>query len=442
MYEMAQKALALAIKNGADEAEVYYANSRSTSANIRKNMVEGAKEQFSEGIGIRAIIDGAVGFASTNIPNRLEDAVKIAVDSARVRESDPDWTGLVSNAKYPDVSGTFDKRIVQMELDECIDLALQMIEGARSSPESKSKSNILATSGSFSRTYSKHLILNSNGVEVEEEGTSTSGFIDVITTKGDTATAYDFEVSRNLDIDFHQIGVNAAKLAKGSQNGISIEPHKTDVILHPFAFSDIIESAFAPSIDADNVQKGRSSLIGRIGEELAAPELTIIDDGLMPGGIETGISDDEGVPSQQTSVIENGVFKSYLYDSYTAGKEGLKSTGNASRQSYMSTPSVGLRNFIIEYPQSDIISETDRGVFVNTVIGAHTANAISGDFSVEARNAYTIKDGQIDKPIKSLMISGNIFEMLANITGAGMDVRKVGGTVTPSIRVSGMSVIG
>ncbi|MBW6471291.1 MAG: TldD/PmbA family protein [Methanosarcinaceae archaeon] len=436
MYEMAQRALSLAMKNGADEAEVYYANSRSTSANIRKDLVEGAKEQFSEGIGIRAIINGAVGFASTNIPNRLEDAVKIAVAFAKVRESDPDWNGLVSNAKYPDVSGIFDKKIVAMELDECIDLALQMIEGARSITD------ILATSGSFSRSYGKHLILNSNGVEVEEEGTSTSGFIDVITTKGETSTAYDFAVSRNHDIDFHQIGVNAAKLALGSQNGISIEPHKTDVILHPFAFSDIIESAFAPSIDADNVQKGRSSLIGRLGENIAASELTIIDDGLMSGGIETGVSDDEGVPSQRTSVIENGVFKSYLYDSYTAGKEGVKSTGNAARQSYTSTPSVGLRNFIIEYPQSDIISGTDSGVFVNTVIGAHTANAISGDFSVEARNAYIIKGGQIDKPIKSLMISGNIFEMLANITGAGMDVRKVGGTVTPSIRVSDMSVVG
>ena len=81
-------------------------------------------------------------------------------------------------------------------------------------------------------------------------------------------------------------------------------------------------------------------------------------------------------------------------------------------------------------------------MYVNTVIGAHTANFISGDFSVEARNAFTVKNGQIDKPVKSLMISGNVFEMLKNITGAGTDVRKVGGTVTPSVRVSGMSVIG
>ena len=79
---------------------------------------------------------------------------------------------------------------------------------------------------------------------------------------------------------------------------------------------------------------------------------------------------------------------------------------------------------------------------MNTVIGAHTANGISGDFSVEARNAFTIKDGKLDRPISSLMISGNIFEVLRNINGAGTDVRKVGGTITPSIRVSDMSVVG
>ncbi len=436
MYGLAEKALALAQKMGADEAEVYYINSSSTSADIRKDAIEGAKEQFAQGIGIRSVVNGAVGFTSTNIPGRLEDAVKISVASARVRESDPDWSSLPSNAEYPGVSGFFDKKIEQMELEECIDLTLEMIRGAKSVPY------IAVTSGSFSRSHSKRLIINTNGVEVEEKGTDITGFVDVITTEGDTNTAYDFEVSRNLDIDFYAIGKNASELALRSQEGISIEPHKTDVILHPFAFADLINNAFAPSIDADNVQKGRSSLKGRVGDELAAPELTIIDSGLLEGGIETAVSDDEGVPSQSTKVIEKGIFRSYLYDSYTAGKDGVKSTGNASRHSYVSTPSIGLRNFIIECPQSDIIAGTDNGVYVNTVIGAHTANFISGDFSVEARNAFTVKNGQIDKPVKSLMISGNVFEMLKNITGAGTDVRKVGGTVTPSVRVSGMSVIG
>ncbi|WP_406661178.1 TldD/PmbA family protein [Methanolobus sp. ZRKC3] len=436
MYEMAQKGLKAALGFGADEAEIFIMESHKTSVDIRKDEIEGAKESVSQGLGIRAVINGAVGFASTNIMSRIEDTAKNAVSSAKVRDSDPDWVSLPSNEKYPSVSGIFDPKLKDMELDDCIRQTMKMIDGSRTVPE------VIVTSGNFSRTYGKSLIMNTNDVEVEENGTGISGFVDVITSSGDTSTAYDFAVSRNDDIDFKMIGINAAELAKRSQNAISIEAHKTNVIMHPFAFSDLIDNTFVPSIDADNVQKGRSNLIGKIGEQLAATELSIIDDGLLEGGIETGISDDEGVHSQRTAVIENGMFRSYLYDSYTAGKDNVKSTGNGTRGSYFSTPSVGTRNFIIDIPGTDIIADTNEGIYINTVIGAHTANGISGDFSVEARNAFTIKDGKIDKPIKSLMISGNIFDMLLKVDGAGKDVRQVGGAVTPSIRIPEMSVVG
>lgn len=436
MYKLVKRALELAEKAGAEEAEIYYAASHSTSVNFKKDELESAKDRFSEGIGIRAIVNGAVGFASTNYANDIENTVKIAVSEARVREKDPDWKSLPSNGKYPQVSEIFDRRIEELELEECIEYSLALVEGT------KELSGTLPTSGGFTRSKGKQLILNTNGIEIEEESTAISGFADVITTNGDTSTAYDFGISRALDLDFFKIGKNASELALKSVNGIKIEPQKTNVIFHPFAFSDILEEALSPSLDADNVLKGRSGLKDKIGEEIAVPELSIYDDGLIEGGIQTSASDDEGVPSQRTPVIEKGMLQTYLYDSYTAGKAGVKSTGNASRSAYTSPPSVGLRNFIIEYPQSDIISETESGVFVNTIIGAHTANSISGDFSVEARNAFTIKDGTLDKPIKSLMISGNAFQILKNITGAGKDVRKVGGIITPSIRVADMSVIG
>jgi PmbA protein len=436
MYELAKKAIRLAEKAGAEEAEIYYAANHSTSVNFRKDSLDNAKDRFSEGIGIRAIVNGAVDFASTNSARELENAIKIAVAEARVRENDPDWTGLPSNGKYPTVSGIFDKRVEDLELEGCIDYAMALVEGTKETP------GTLPTSGGFTRAKGRQLILNTNGIEIEEEFTVVSGFVDVITVNGDTSTAYDFEISRSLDIDFFAIGKNASDLALRSSGGIKIEAQKIDVIFHPFAFSDIIEDALAPSLDADNVQKGRSGLINKLGEELAVPELCIYDDGLVEAGIETSASDEEGVPSQSTTVIEKGVLETYLYDNYTAGKAGVKSTGNGSRSSYTSTPSVGLRNFIIDYPQMDVIADTESGVFVNTVIGAHTANSISGDFSVEARNAFTIKDGALDKPIKSLMISGNAFELLKQITGAGFDVRKVGGIITPSIRVSDLSVIG
>ncbi|WP_094227694.1 TldD/PmbA family protein [Methanolobus psychrotolerans] len=436
MYDLAEKALKAVTKYGAKEAEVYIIESQKTSVSIQKDVIEGAKENIITGIGIRAVVNGAVGFASTNIMSLIDEAAKNAVSSANIQDSDPDWRSLPSNQKYPAVSGIMDQQLKNMELDDCIAHTMEMIEGTKTVP------GIIVTSGSFGRSYGKRLILNTNGVEVSEEGTGVSGFVDVITNSGETSTAYDFAISRNNDIDFISIGKNAAELARMSQDTISIEPHRTEVILHPFAFSDLIENTFMSSIDADNVQKGRSSLIGKKGEIIANEQLSIYDDGLLEGGIETGIADDEGVASQRTTVIENGTFMSYLYDTYTAGKDCVESTGNASRNSYLSTPSVGTRNFIIDFPKCDVIDDTDSGVYVNTVIGAHTANGISGDFSVEARNAFTIKDGKLDKPIASLMISGNIFDMLKNINGAGTDVRKVGGTITPSIRVSDISVIG
>ncbi|WP_256622055.1 TldD/PmbA family protein [Methanolobus chelungpuianus] len=436
LYELARRGLKAAVDAGADEAEILIIEDHKTSVDIRKDEIEGAKENISQGLGIRAIVNGAVGFASTNIMSHTEDAARSAVRSAKVRERDPDWRSLPYASEYPKVSGIMDPELEHMGLDACILQALNMVEGAKEVP------GVIVTSGSFSRSAGKRVIMNTNGVEVEESSTGVSGFADVITTKGDISTAYDFAISRRNDIDFAAIGRNAAKLSRSSQHGISIEPHRTDVILHPFAFADLLGSAFIPSIDADNVQKGRSNLKGRLGEQIATSNLSITDDGLLEGGIETGRSDDEGVPSQRTKVIENGVFRSYLYDTYTAGKDNVKSTGNASRGSYFSTPSVGPRNFIIDHPGTDVIEDTHKGIYVNTVIGAHTANSISGDFSVEARNAFTIKDGQIDQPVRSLMISGNIFEMLGRINGAGTDIRKVGGVLTPSIRFPDTSVVG
>ncbi len=436
MYDISNNALKIAEEMGADEAEVYSVRTRSTSTEIRKNEIESAKHATGKGIGIRALVDGAVGFASTNVMDHLNETVKLAVDAARVRKGDSDWKGLPSPGKYPRIKGIYDKKIENMGLEECISFTKDMIDGALSQPD------IIATSGAFSTSVGENLIMNTNGVEVLDSGTAVSGFIDVITTNDDVSTAYDFRISRKLDVDLFNTGKNATDLALSSANGIKVEAARSDVILHPFAFSDILENTFARSIDADNVQKDRSFLSGKIGETIASENLSVIDDGTLEGGLESSASDDEGHPSQRTGVITNGVFNSYLYDSYTAGKEGIESTGNGTRNSYTSTPSVGLRNLVIDHPGSDIIAQTSRGVFVNTVIGAHTANSISGDFSVEARNAFTIKDGQLDKPIKSLMISGNIFDMLKNITGAGKDIMKVGGIVTPAVKIENMSIIG
>ncbi len=436
IFDLAYSALEFAKKAGADEAEIFCVKGRSISIDVHRDVIDLAKESRASGIGIRAIVNGAVGFSSSNDVERIEEACVLAVKSARVRGSDPLWSGLSGKKKPARVTGIFDKKLANIEIDSCIDFTSEMIKGA------KSNHSVEPTSGHFSCGCATKLILNSNGVEIEEEDTSIQASIDTATKDAPVSTASEFDMSRKLDIDFYKIGEKASLLAFRSQNGISTQTRDTVVLLEPLAFADILENTLVTSLNADNVQKGRSALIGKLDTDIAADELSIIDDGTFAAGLGTSSCDDEGTPSRKTEVVKNGVLSSFLYDCYTAGKEKRESTGNAVRGSYTSTPSVGIRNLIINHPSFDVIDETKDGVIVNTVIGAHTANPISGDFSVEARNSFLVKDGEITSPIKSMMISGNIFELLRNIDGIGKDVRKVGNVITPTVRISKMRIIG
>ncbi len=436
IFDTAYKALDYAKKEGADEVEIYCMKGRSISIDIHRDAIDLAKESLISGIGIRAIVNGAVGFSSTNDVFRIEEASILAVKSARIRGGDPQWSGLPEKRKQPSVKGIFDKKIANMEIETCIDLTSEMINGA------KSGSSIIPTSGHFVCGNSTKLILNSNGVEIEEEDTVIQAYMDVITNDAPLSTASEFDMSRKLDMDFHAIGEKASLLAIRSQNGISTNTRDCTVLFEPVAFADLLENTLVTSINADHIQKGRSSLIGKMNTSIAADDLSIIDDGLYEGGLGTSSCDEEGTPSNRTRIIKNGILSSYIYDSYTAGKEKRESTGNAVRASYTSTPSIGIRNLMIVHPPSDVIANTHDGVIVNSIIGAHTANPISGDFSVEARNSFEIKNGEISLPIKSMMISGNIFQLLKNIDGIGKDVRKVGNVITPTVSVSKMRVVG
>ena len=436
IFEIARKSLGYAKKAGADETEIYCIRGRSVTIDVQKDEIDLAKESLISGIGIRAIVKGAVGFSSTNDLSRAEEACILAVKSARVRKGDPEWSGLPQKKKCPVVRDVLDKKLVNIDIESCIEHTALMIEGAKSVP------SVSPTSGNFMSLNSTTLILNSNGVEVKEEDTFVNASIDTATKGAEMSTGSEFDASRMLDVDFYKIGKSAAQLAFRSQNGVRAETGDIPVLLEPMAFSDILENTFLTSLNSDNVQKGRSAFIGKMGSIIANEKLSLTDDGILPGGMGTASTDDEGTPSRKNELVKNGELASFIYDCYTAGKEKRESTGNAVRGSFTSTPSISIRNLVVDHSRSDITGETRDGVIINSVIGAHTANPISGDFSVEARNSFLIKDGEIGSPIKSMMISGNIFELLKNIDGAGLDVRRVSNIITPTIRVSKMKVIG
>jgi PmbA protein len=258
--------------------------------------------------------------------------------------------------------------------------------------------------------------------------------MDAIARRDGVATGSEFHNSRTFYGDLQTVGRSAAEMARDSLGGVAAESGTFDVLLRPLAFTELLEYAFVPSLYADNVQKGRSPLSGQVGEEIF-PRLAWR---AASSGGRVSAFDGEGVPSRRNVLAEEGRLAGFLYDSYTAGKAGTVSTGNAVRSGYSDVPRVGIRNLIVSSPEAfDLLGDlgVTKGILVNSFIGAHTANPISGDFSVEAKNAFYVAPGEAASPIRSMMLAGNIFQLLKDIE-VGKDVRAVGAVVTPTVKVS------
>jgi PmbA protein len=260
-----------------------------------------------------------------------------------------------------------------------------------------------------------------------------------------TPVCFEFNASRNYNVDPVWVGKEAAKLAVSALKTKSVETKSTTLILTQFALQDLFAYTLVNAIKADNVQRNQSPFKGKIGEKVASENLTIYDDGLFPGGLRTCAFDGEGVPHQKTVVIKKGVLRNFLYDSYSAKKEAKESTGNASRAGYLSTPSIDTTNFHImpgNKTSDEMLSEVDDGLIIYYLQGAHSSNPVSGEFSVVATPAWKIKKGEIVHCSRGVMLAGNIFEVLKNVSLVGSNERQMGQLISPWIQVENVRVIG
>jgi len=434
LLESAHRLLSLALKEGAAEAEVYGMVGRAVDVDLRREYVEMASESYHCGLGLRAVVDGAVGFSSSSDMNQLEFVAKSAVRSARARGKDESWISLPLPERVTEPEGIYDRRLEEINPEECIDIARSLLAGCGEVYGAE------PVSGGVACVSGTGFVLNSQGIELLETSTLMQASMEAIARGEDVATGSEFFNSRRLEMSMQSVGRSAGEMARASLGGARGEGGEFDVLLRPLAAAELIEGALLTSLEADSVQKGRSSLRGRVGEMIASEDLMIIDDGLLPGGIDSSAFDGEGVPSQRTVLVEQGILKGFLYDSYTAGKDHVRSTGNSVRSGYSDLPRVGSRNLIVSSPSAYNLQEEAEGYLVHGLIGAHTANPISGDFSVEARNAFRLFPGGEARPIRSLMLAGNIFEILKTIE-VGTDCRSVGSIVTPTLKVR-LKVVG
>lgn len=433
MENIAEETLERAMRF-ADDAEVYLEKEEKLEVNIQKEKADFAKETSSYGMAVRVIKDNKMGFAYTTDLSKIDRTVKNAIYNSKCNLADPNFI-FAPESKYPRVYGTYDKRIKNMDIEDTVEQSKNMIQVSL-------EEGCQPTSGGTQAGCYKTLILNSDGIKCSDSSTYFSAFISVNIADGDgVSTAHEADTSRFLDFNPEKLSKKACQVAKDSRGGKSVETAELNVLLDYDAVSSLI-STMANAFNADNVQRGRSIYADRVGEQVLSPNLNIYDNGTLKKGLNSSPSDGEGYPTQKTVLIENGILKNFVYDMYTSNKSQVDSTGNGIRSSYADMPSVGFTNLIMDYKELMELSDIKNGVMVKDLLGAHTANPISGDFSVEAMNAFKIEDGNIAYPIKKAMLSGNIYQAFKESWAASEKTRQLGSFVLPPVVVSNLRIVG
>jgi len=447
LVEVGKRAVKKALRIGADEAEAYLSKSFSTFVGIERGKTLKNGKTMDEGLGIRIVHGKSMGFSYTNALDEesIKKVVLSALQGAKAGRPDEDWRGFSSSGKLSTTRDTFDKRLVDFAIPEAVGIAGRMLDAA-----TNLDNRVLPVEGAAAVQELSKAIVNSSGVDVYDRGTSIDCVLSVMAKEGTSVTpvCLEFESRRTYNINPESVGLRTAKLAVDALNAEPVETGNYAVILSQLALLDLFIHVLIPSLKADHVQRRRSMLRGKVGEKVASGLFSIHDDGLLEGGLATWRFDDEGTPSQKTIIIEKGMLKNYLYDMYTAGKDGVDSTGNACRVSavpYASTPIVDATNFIVAestWTPEKLIGEVSKGLFIHTLQGAHSSNPESGEFSVIATPAWRIENGETTKAVKGAMLSGTIFDLMKNISGVGNNVQRSGFLVAPWVRVDNLRVIG
>lgn len=425
-----------------DGYEIMLGSSRNLSIEVKEQKVDTFKCSQPVGVGVRVRKEAGMGFSySTSLDEAdLARMIDNALVGAETQTPD-ECHRFPLPQEYPVLTGLVDDELAAVNEGEKISRALELERLVLAEDPRLRK----VRKSTYGEADYRVFIRNSLGVEGSYRGTSVSSSVSAIAeADGDSQMGWDFGFStRFAGVDVARIARTAAGKATGLLGAQKIPTMRCPAVLDNYVATEILE-VLAPAFLAESVQKGKSLLAGRLGERLFAAGLRIRDDGTLAGGMATTPFDGEGVAHRNTVLVEDGVLQCFLYDTYCACKGGEASTGNSVRGGVKGVPHMGVTNFFIENgtrTRRDLLAGIERGILVTDVMGMHTANPISGDFSVGAAG-FLIEHGEVTAPVKGIAIAGNILELFSSVEGVGDDLRFYGGVGAPSLLIAALDVSG
>jgi PmbA protein len=448
LEEVARRAVEAATGAGASDAEAWAEGSRSREVRVHGGEVESLTEASGRGVGIRAWIGSQTGYAyGTDLTDAgLAELAEAAVGAAGVADEDessaaPEPTGQAA----VEIPGLRDEGVAATGTAEVIDLAKRIERVALDRDERVNSVEEVV----YVDEDTDAAIVTSRGVSGSYGASATYSFLQAMATQdSEVQTGLGFGVGRSpRDLDPEEIGAEA-----GDEAASMLGATKPDSRTCPVVLSERVTASFAGfiggALSADEVQRGRSPFAERLGEELASEALVLADDGTDPGGLASAPFDGEGTPRRRTPLLRDGKLLAYLHDSYTARRADARSTGNASRSSYRSPPSVSPSNLMLEpgeHSPGRLIDEAGDGVYITEVAGLHSGvNAVTGRYSVGA-SGRAIRGGELAEPLREFTIAGDLLDTLAAVLAVGSETRWVpfGGSVrTAPMLVAEMAIGG
>jgi PmbA protein len=445
LSEIAPDVVARALKAGASAADVIALENTEFSALVRLGQVETLKEAGSRGLGLRVFLGRrtASTYTSDITPEGIDRVVKGAVELARVTSEDPS-AGLPQKSQLGSVPGDlqlYHDDVYSLSAEERIEYARRAERAAlECDPRLKNSDG-----GNFDASTGHKVLANSLGFvgEYRRSYCSLASMPIAQADDGSMQRDYWFSAARSLrGLESPEaVGREAAQRTLRRLGARKIPSTQATVVLDPRIAGSFLHHIFG-AVNGDAIYRQSSFLAGKLGEKIAGENITVIDDGIMPGGFGTEPFDGEGVPTRRTVVIENGVLKSYLLNTYTARKLGLETTGNAAR-GLAGNPGIGSGNFFLQpgskTPQQ-IIAGIRRGLYITEFLG-FGVNLVTGDFSQGAGGQW-IEDGELTFPVEEVTVAGNLKDMLNNISAIGDDLKFRTATACPTLSIEGMTVAG
>ncbi len=421
--EILQRVLATALQGGADFAEVFVEDVTRTGVSLDDGRVESLSSSRDQGAGIRVISGETTGFAHTaDLSERsLLEAAQAAADVARKPEAGPVVVEIRAQASTPGPVAIKPSSVAKEEKVRLVRMADQF---AREVSES-----ITQVSARVGDSYRKILVANSQGLLASDEQTHTN-FAVTCVAQADTGLQTGYE-SAGLSVGYELFeSFNVEQMAKDAANRAltkleaSPAPSGTHVVvIGPGSGGVLFHEACGHGLEADLVKKGASAFTGRVGEMVASPLVTLVDDGTMAKEWGRFAIDDEGHPAKRNVLIEEGVLKDYMWDGNRAREQGRESSGNGRRQSYRHLPMVRMSNTYLAPGKSspeEIIAGVEKGVYV-AKLGGGQVNTATGNFVFGMTEAYLIENGKITSPLREGQLIGNGPKVLLNIDAVGND---------------------